>query len=335
MWRPSPVRLTRCRPDSPLIRTGASRVCEYGTIRPGNQAGTGSPCRRAPCFIAAPVSLKRSKSSSTRKSISCACAGIAKRAAIRCGYRLRRAMWCSPCRRAARCGKPVTSRGSMAAGSQPGCAACRRRRRSPGTVLPLRGAPHRVMHRRLARGTVWTEVGSDGEQLMCVAGDPPHIERRIRDFLHREAKRDLEAAAQAYADKLGVTLKRISIRDQNRPLGVLFDHGRALLLVAAHPCAAFRARLSRRARSGASHRNEPFGPLLAAASSHLPGCAAREGLARRLNGADLHRYGILFDDVGYLSRQPAAVNGGASVAVSEVRTFAASPTCGLLNSKPR
>lgn len=53
---------------------------------------------------------------------------------------------------------------------------------APGTVLPLRGVPHRVVHRRLARGTVWTEVGSDGERLMCVAGDPPHIERRIRDF---------------------------------------------------------------------------------------------------------------------------------------------------------
>jgi hypothetical protein len=90
---------------------------------------------------------------------------------------------------------------------------------TPGTVLPLRGVPHRVTHRRAARGTVWTETNAAGERQLCVAGEAAHIERRIRDFLHREARRDLEAAARAYAEQLGLTIKRISIRDQTSRWG--------------------------------------------------------------------------------------------------------------------
>ena len=39
-----------------------------------------------------------------------------------------------------------------------------------GIVVPLRGVPHRIAHRRGARGTVWTEADGDGAQLLCVAG---------------------------------------------------------------------------------------------------------------------------------------------------------------------
>ncbi len=39
--------------------------------------------------------------------------------------------------------------------------------------------------------------------------------------------------------------------------------------------------LSRRARSGASRRDEPFAEILAAGATHLPGSRARQGLARR------------------------------------------------------
>ena len=69
-----------------------------------------------------------------------------------------------------------------------------------GTVLPLRGIEIRIEHRRGARGTVWCEIGDDGARLLCVAGEAPHIARRINDFLKREAKRDLEAASRRAAD---------------------------------------------------------------------------------------------------------------------------------------
>ncbi len=83
-----------------------------------------------------------------------------------------------------------------------------------GVVVPLRGMPHRIAHRRGARGTVWTESEESSERLLCVAGNAPHIDRRVGDFLRREAKRELEAASRHFADALGVTIKRVSVRDQ-------------------------------------------------------------------------------------------------------------------------
>lgn len=83
-----------------------------------------------------------------------------------------------------------------------------------GAILPLRGVDHRIVHRHGARGTVWTETDREGARLLCVAGAQPHVARRVRDFLKREAKGDLEAASRRAAAALGVTLKRVSVRDQ-------------------------------------------------------------------------------------------------------------------------
>src|SRR3974377_1361601 len=60
-----------------------------------------------------------------------------------------------------------------------------------GVVVPLRGVPHRIAHRRGVRGTVWIETDGVGERQLCVAGQAPHIHRRIGDFLLRRAKREL------------------------------------------------------------------------------------------------------------------------------------------------
>lgn len=90
---------------------------------------------------------------------------------------------------------------------------------APGTLLPLRGEPHRIEHRPRARGTVWAECGDDGAQLLCVAGEAPHVARRVRDYLKREAKRDLEHASRAMAQALGVKLARVSVRDQTSRWG--------------------------------------------------------------------------------------------------------------------
>src|SRR5260370_19808272 len=83
-----------------------------------------------------------------------------------------------------------------------------------GSEIPLRGVVHAITHRRSARGTVWTETDRDGRRLLYVSGHAAHVARRITDYLKREAKRDLEAAVLRYADRLGVKVRRISIRDQ-------------------------------------------------------------------------------------------------------------------------
>jgi predicted metal-dependent hydrolase len=88
-----------------------------------------------------------------------------------------------------------------------------------GTRLPLRGVEHCITHRPDARGTVWVEPGVDGVPLLCVAGDAPHVNRRVSDFLAREARRDLEAASRRIAAALGVAIKRVSVRDQSSRWG--------------------------------------------------------------------------------------------------------------------
>ena len=88
-----------------------------------------------------------------------------------------------------------------------------------GTVLPLRGVPHRIVHRAGERGTVWTETRDSGDKVLCVAGGAEHMERRVHDFLKREARKDLQKASLAYAQELGVKVKRVSIRDQSSRWG--------------------------------------------------------------------------------------------------------------------
>lgn len=90
---------------------------------------------------------------------------------------------------------------------------------SDGSRVSLRGELHRISHRSSARGTVWAEIDESGVKLLCVAGDAAHTTRRVRDFLKREARRDLDVAVRRYADKLGVTFKRIGIRDQSSRWG--------------------------------------------------------------------------------------------------------------------
>jgi predicted metal-dependent hydrolase len=94
-----------------------------------------------------------------------------------------------------------------------------------GTVLPIRGVDHRIEHRPGVRGTVWSEVGVDGGRLLCVAGEAPHVDRRVSDFLRREAKRDLEAASRRAAQQLGVAMRRISVRDQSSRWGSCSNSG--------------------------------------------------------------------------------------------------------------
>jgi len=88
-----------------------------------------------------------------------------------------------------------------------------------GTIVPLRGVPHRIEHRPRSRGTVWTETAANGEPILCVAGAAPHIHRRISDYLRREARRELEIASLKFAATLGVIIKRVAVRDQSSRWG--------------------------------------------------------------------------------------------------------------------
>jgi predicted metal-dependent hydrolase len=96
---------------------------------------------------------------------------------------------------------------------------------SHGIEVPLRGVPHRIVHRRGERGTVWTETDAAGARLLCVAGEAAHVNRRIGDYLKREAQRDLDTASRRYAAQLGVAIKRICVRDQSSRWGSCSNTG--------------------------------------------------------------------------------------------------------------
>jgi len=165
---------------------------------------------------------------------------------------------------------------------------------APGTMVPLRGEPHRIVHRRGARGTVWVEIGDDGARSLCVAGGEAHIARRVSDYLKREAKNDLAAASRRAAEQLGVTIKRVSIRDQASrwgscsSTGVLSYSWRLILApdfvldyLAAHEVAHLVE----------MNHSRRFWRLVGGICPHV----ARAKTWLDLHGADLHRYGLRAD----------------------------------------
>ena len=89
----------------------------------------------------------------------------------------------------------------------------------PGTIIPVRGVLHRIVHRPGMRGTVWAETRDSGERIFCVAGAAEHVERRVHDYMKREVRADLQEAVQSAAEALGVKIKRLSIRDQSSRWG--------------------------------------------------------------------------------------------------------------------
>jgi predicted metal-dependent hydrolase len=82
-----------------------------------------------------------------------------------------------------------------------------------GAIVPLRGVPHRVVHWTNIRGTTQATKDLEGEPIIAVSGDGPHVARRMREFLEAEAKRDLSTAVRRHTVALGVTAKRITVRD--------------------------------------------------------------------------------------------------------------------------
>jgi predicted metal-dependent hydrolase len=149
----------------------------------------------------------------------------------------------------------------------------------------LRGIGHTIVHRPGARGSVWR----DGETII-VAGDPAHLARRLRDWLKLEARRDLLAASERYAQAMEARFSRLSVRDQSSRWGscsaggnlsyswrLIFAPAFVLDYVAAHEVGHLRHM---------DHGPRYWRLVL----THCP--RAREAQHwLRCHGAGLHRYG--------------------------------------------
>jgi predicted metal-dependent hydrolase len=166
-----------------------------------------------------------------------------------------------------------------------------------GVEIPLRGVVHTITHRRGARGTVWAEIDRDGQRMLCVAGHAEHVARRITDHLKREAKRDLEAAVARYTDRLGVRVRRISIRDQTSRWGSCSTSG--ALSFSWRLVMAPRYVLDYLAAHEVAHllemnHSSRFWRLLGRICPEMN----RAKAWLDVHGTDLHRYGVAHDSVG-------------------------------------
>lgn len=171
-----------------------------------------------------------------------------------------------------------------------------------GAVIPLRGEPHRIAHRK-SRGTVWPETEASGEKLLCVAGHAPHVSRRVTSYLKREARRDLEAASRRYARDLGLRIKRISVRDQSSRWGSCSSTGvlsYSWRLILAPPYVLDYLAAHEVAHLVEMNHSMCFWRLLARICPETK----RAKAWLDAHGADLHRYGAVSAASEDLSEEP-------------------------------
>ena len=118
-----------------------------------------------------------------------------------------------------------------------------------GSVVPLRGVEVPIVHRPALRALAWVEAEAGGA-VLCVSGNPEQQQRRVLDFLRREARRDLEAAVTRHAAAVGRKVQALTLRDTRSRWGSCSGRGtlsfswrlimapsHVLDYLAAHECA--------------------------------------------------------------------------------------------------
>lgn len=160
-----------------------------------------------------------------------------------------------------------------------------------GAFVPVRGQLHLIEHYPADRGTVWIEErGGELSPTLCVAGEAPHMARRIRDWLKKQAREDLTAACTRYSEAMELSYKRLSVRDQTSRWGscsssrslsfswrLILAPAEVLDYVAAHEVAHLRE----------MNHSARFWKLVEDHCMHAK--SSRQWLKE--NGAQLHRYG--------------------------------------------
>jgi len=160
---------------------------------------------------------------------------------------------------------------------------------APGSVTPLRGIDHRIVHRPNERGVVWIARDDEGP-LICVSGEAPHIARRVADYLKREARRDLEAAVARHSQRLGVAPRKLSLRDTSSRWGSCSTSGGlnfSWRLILAPPYVLDY--LAAHEVAHILHMNHS--PLFWAVTRRLFPETERAEVWLKTHGASLHRFG--------------------------------------------
>jgi predicted metal-dependent hydrolase len=158
-----------------------------------------------------------------------------------------------------------------------------------GAEIPFRGQPHLLTHDQARRGVVQAISGEDGRPALRVSGPEAHFARRLTDWLKAQARADLTAAVDRYADIVGCPRGKISIRDTRSQWGscsargalsfswrLILAPGEVAAYVAAHETAHLR------------HRNH--GPAFWQLVDELCPDQREQRAWLRQNGKELHRF---------------------------------------------
>ena len=170
-----------------------------------------------------------------------------------------------------------------------------------------RAAARRRASHRASSGRARHGVDRDRRRTAsaCCAspGEAPHVDRRVGDFLRREAQRDLEAASRRAAEKLGVAIKRVSVRDQSSRWGSCSTTGvlsYSWRLILAPPFVLDYLAVHEVAHLVEMNHSPRFWRLV----HRLCPDADRAKVWLDVHGTDLHRYGL--PDEAAQPRAPAA-----------------------------
>ncbi|AWN41914.1 M48 family metallopeptidase [Methylobacterium durans] len=159
----------------------------------------------------------------------------------------------------------------------------------PGSVLPLRGVPHRIAQRGLRSGATRLErVGE--EPVISVSCEAAFVARRVRDWLQREVRADLTVAITRYTDALGQGPSRVTVRDTRSRWGSCTARGElnfSWRLILAPPLVLDYLVAHEMAHLREMNHSARFWSLVAGICPHMDEAEAW----LKHNGASLHRYG--------------------------------------------
>ncbi|MCK2168633.1 M48 family metallopeptidase [Thalassospira xiamenensis] len=90
----------------------------------------------------------------------------------------------------------------------------------PGAWVPFMGNEHAIRTIPDAKRGVWAEAG-----VIWVSGLPEHTNRRVSDWLKKQAKLEISPRAHAYAERIGKKVNRISLKDTRTRWGSCSSNG--------------------------------------------------------------------------------------------------------------
>jgi hypothetical protein len=161
--------------------------------------------------------------------------------------------------------------------------------------IPLRGDAHRVAFVGSGRRGPVERVSTPTYPELRVSGQTEHAPRRLRDWLAKEAHKDLDERVAFHANRLRVTAKRIAVRDQSSRWGSCSTTG--VLSFSWRLIMAPPAILDYVAAHEVAHLKEMnHGPRFwALVRQTMPDLEeAKRWL--QIYGMDLHRYGTIYDE---------------------------------------